>query len=172
MSRFERAQVETLLGRLREPPQRIIALFGPRQSGKTMIVDQALDRIRRATGGETLYCAADAAEPPDWDGGAAVLPGRTPVEVPGPDRIVEHWNEARRRAARTGGCVLVFDEIQEVPGWSSVVKGLWDADRGLGRRPHVVILGTAPLIMRDWWPGSRDMRPSRAAAGRAPSCSS
>ena len=42
MSRFKRAQVETLLGRLREPPQRIIALFGPRQSGKAMIVDQAL----------------------------------------------------------------------------------------------------------------------------------
>ena len=148
MSRFERAQVETLLGRLREPPQRILALFGPRQSGKTMIVDQALARIRRATGAETLYCAADAAEPPDWGGGAAVLPGRTPVEVPGPDRIVEHWNEARRRAARTGGCVLVLDEIQEVPRWSSVVKGLWDADRGLGRRPHVVILGPAPLIMQ------------------------
>ena len=152
MSRFERAQVETLLGRLREPPQRIIALFGPRQSGKTTIVDQALARLRRATDAETLYCAADAAEPPVGRGGATVFSGRTPVEAPveAPDWdwIVRHWNEARDRAARTGGCVLVFDEIQEVPRWSSVVKGLWDADRGLRDRPHVVILGSAPLIIQ------------------------
>ena len=145
MLQFEREQVETLLKRLREPPQRIIALFGPRQSGKSTIAHQMLARIRRATGGETLYRAADAAEQPGWEGEAAVLPGRTSVEAFGSDWIVRHWNEARDRAARTGGCVLVFDEIQEVPRWSSVVKGLWDADRGLRERPHVVILGSAPL---------------------------
>ena len=150
MSHFERAQVETLLGRLREPPQRIIALFGPRQSGKTTIVDQTLARLRRATGAETLYYAADADadEQPERGSEATVLSGRTPVEPPRPDWIIERWNEARGRAARTGGCVLVFDEIQEVPRWSSVVKGQWDEDRGLRPRPHVVILGSAPLIIQ------------------------
>ncbi len=44
--------------------------------------------------------------------------------------------------------VLVFDEIQHIPGWSSVVKGLWDQDRAQDLPMHVVVLGSAPLLMQ------------------------
>lgn len=44
--------------------------------------------------------------------------------------------------------VLVFDEIQHIPNWSSVVKGLWDQDRTQGLAMHVVVLGSAPLLMQ------------------------
>ena len=44
---FERVQVDTLCRRLAEPPQRLIALFGPRRTGKTTIALQALRRIDR-----------------------------------------------------------------------------------------------------------------------------
>ena len=148
MRRYERAQVATLVERLRrDPPERIFALFGPRQSGKTTIVDQALARFRRETKRETLYCAADAPEEAAAGGGreATSPPRGTPPEPLGADWIIRHWNDARARAERNGGCVLVFDEIQEIPRWSSIVKGLWDADRGLRSRPHVVILGSAPM---------------------------
>lgn len=151
MHRYERAQVATLIERLHEePPERIIALFGPRQSGKTTIVDQALARIRREAQRETLYCAADAAEEaaPGGGGEPTAVPVRRPPGRLGADWIIRHWNDARARAERTGGCVLVFDEIQEIPRWSSVVKGLWDADRGLRHRPQVVILGSAPLSVQ------------------------
>jgi hypothetical protein len=43
---------------------------------------------------------------------------------------------------------LVLDEIQKVPDWSSTVKGLWDADRAVDRPLHVVVLGSAPLLMQ------------------------
>lgn len=151
MVRYERAQVVTLVERLlREPPARIFVLFGPRQSGKTTIVDQALARLRGETKRETLYCATDATEEaaPGGADDATATPGWTRQEPLGADWIIRHWNEARARAERSGGCVLVFDEIQEIPRWSTVVKGLWDADRGLRPRPHVVILGSAPLSVQ------------------------
>lgn len=44
--------------------------------------------------------------------------------------------------------VLVFDEIQHIPHWSSVVKGLWDQDRAQDLPMHVVVLGSAPLLMQ------------------------
>lgn len=147
---YERAQVAILAERLlMEPPDRIIALFGPRQSGKTTIVDQALARFRREVAHETLYRVADAADE-GWPGGGEITasPGPVPPERLDSDWIIRHWNDARARAERSDRCVLVFDEIQKVFRWSSVVKGLWDADRGLRRRPHVVILGSAPLSVQ------------------------
>ena len=63
--------------------------------------------------------------------------------------LVRQWERARVGAERSDrGCVLVFDEIQKIPGWSEAVKGLWDADRYHGRRLHVVLLGSAPLLVQ------------------------
>ena len=45
MASFQRPQVATLYRRLAEPPRQLIALFGPRQTGKTTIVRQALRQI-------------------------------------------------------------------------------------------------------------------------------
>ena len=60
-----------------------------------------------------------------------------------------NWERARREADRSRkGSVLVLDEIQKIPQWSETVKGLWDADRAVDRRLHVVILGSAPLLMQ------------------------
>ena len=44
--------------------------------------------------------------------------------------------------------VLAIDEIQKIPQWSDTVKGLWDADRARNCPLHVVILGSAPLLMQ------------------------
>ena len=46
------------------------------------------------------------------------------------------------------GFVLAVDEVQKIPDWSEAVKGLWDADRRHGRRLHVILLGSAPLLMQ------------------------
>ena len=45
--------------------------------------------------------------------------------------------------------MLALDEIQMIDDWSSIVKGLWDADRAAGCPLHVIILGSAPLLMQD-----------------------
>ena len=59
------------------------------------------------------------------------------------------WSDCRHRAwTSSEGFVLVLDEVQKIPGWSDAVKGLWDADRADGCPLHVVILGSAPLLMQ------------------------
>jgi hypothetical protein len=42
--------------------------------------------------------------------------------------------------------VLAVDEVQKVPGWSEVVKALWDEDTRARRPLCVVLLGSAPLL--------------------------
>ena len=58
MAPFQRPQVATLYSRLAEPPRQLIALFGPRQTGKTTIVRQALRQIDL----ESRYWAVDEPE--------------------------------------------------------------------------------------------------------------
>ena len=63
--------------------------------------------------------------------------------------LVRNWERARLDAERLPeGCTLVIDEIQKIPQWSETVKGLWDADRARGCPLHVLILGSAPLLMQ------------------------
>ena len=71
------------------------------------------------------------------------------LRKPDTEWLVDAWSQARRDAdANPRGLVLALDEIQTLPGWSSTVKGLWDADRAQGREMHVIILGSAPLLIQ------------------------
>ena len=145
MASFQRCQVSTLIDRLNEEPHHLIALFGPRQTGKTTIVRQALGRIKL----RSRYLAVD-----ELDSSASRVPSETaettsrPPHVRDADWLVRHWEEARLEAEQLDGFVLVFDEIQKIDQWSETVKGLWDADRARGCPLHVVILGSAPLLMQ------------------------
>jgi predicted AAA+ superfamily ATPase len=63
--------------------------------------------------------------------------------------LTRTWEEARKKANHSDrGYVLVLDEIQKIPQWSETVKGLWDADRAADCPLHVVVLGSAPLLMQ------------------------
>ena len=154
---YVRAQISTLLNRLDEVPERLILVTGPRQTGKTTLVRQALERLDRPF----LYLPVDEPESPVLPS----FPGRSEstFAIPGDPLsstsgisgskdtrwLVRQWERARVGAERSDrGCVLVFDEIQKIPGWSEAIKGLWDADRYHGRRLHVVLLGSAPLLMQ------------------------
>lgn len=146
MPRFERRQVAALADRLRETPRRIVAVFGPRQTGKTVIIRQALVRC----GMPFRYIAVDEPDPSPG--------GRTPWHPPRTDPfptamrderwLVGRWERAREEAAAGRGFVLALDEIQKVPRWSEVVKGLWDADRLADRPLRVVIAGSSPMTMQ------------------------
>ena len=147
MASFKRAQVETLVSRLSEPPERIIAIFGPRQSGKTTAIGQTLDSIPH----ERRYVAIDEPEPQEAPGpfeeaGDTATPPTARRDAAWLQDVWERsWSAAR---ASSRGYVLVLDEIQKIDGWSDAVKGLWDADRRDGCPMHVVILGSAPLLMQ------------------------
>ena len=146
MALFERSQVDTLRRRLQEEPAFINAIFGPRQTGKTTIVRQALAQIDL----DSRYLAVDApdADRPSGYSTETLAPLPEPWNR-GTDWLVRHWEKARLEADRAAqGYVLVLDEIQRIPQWSSIVKGLWDADRAKNRSLRVVILGSTPMLMQ------------------------
>jgi hypothetical protein len=53
-----------------------------------------------------------------------------------------------RIAAVDGPAILVLDEVQKVSAWSDAVKARWDEDTGRGLPLHVVLLGSAPLLLQ------------------------
>ena len=154
MMAYAREQISTLLSRLDETPERLIFITGPRQTGKTTLVRQALDRIDRPC----RYLPVDEPESatlpsfPRGDKSTFAFPDDTTFSIVGERDtrwLVRQWERARWEADRSErGFVLAFDEIQKIPNWSEAVKGLWDADRIHGCRLHVILLGSAPLLMQ------------------------
>lgn len=122
---FQRPQAAILTARLAEPRRFIQVVAGPRQVGKTTLVQQVI---------ETLPLPVRQA--------SADEPG-----LRGPDWIAQQWEAARLAMAGEPGAVLVLDEIQKIPGWSETVKRLWDEDTRKKCPLKVVLLGSAPLLI-------------------------
>ena len=154
MMAYEREQISTLLSRLDETPERLIFITGPRQTGKTTLVRQALDRVDRPCRYLPVDEPESAALPSVLGGDESTFafPDDTTFSITGERDtrwLVRQWERARWEADRSErGFVLAFDEIQKIPNWSEAVKGLWDADRIHGCRLHVILLGSAPLLMQ------------------------
>jgi predicted AAA+ superfamily ATPase len=125
---FSRPQAAVLARRLREPRRFLMAVVGPRQVGKTTLVQQ----VTEASGLATRFASAD--EP--------TLRGTSWIE--------QQWEAARLTAGDAGrrGAVLVLDEIQKLSGWRESVKRLWDEDTRSRRRLKVIVLGSAPLLIQ------------------------
>ena len=147
---FERQHSQTLRHRLNEPPTFMIVVAGPRQVGKSTLVRQVL------TGRPATFVAVDQplVEPVDSFGTttrSAYLTQPLPGATPTAEWLVRQWTQARSSAkAQPEGktYVLAIDEIQKIPRWSEVVKGLWDADRAEGLAMHVILLGSSPWLMQ------------------------
>jgi len=126
--RFQRRYAATLHGRLVEARRFLQVVAGPRQVGKTTLVQQVLADATLPS----VYVSAD--EPALRDNAW----------------LAAQWERARLLAGEGGkrGAVLALDEIQKIPGWSEAVKRLWDEDTRTRRPLKVVLLGSAPLLMQ------------------------
>jgi hypothetical protein len=102
---YRRPQGAVLAARLHEPRRLIQVVAGPRQVGKSMLVQQVAERLDFPV----RYASAD--EP----------------MLRGVGWIVQQW-EAARLSAGPAVAVLVLDEIQKIPGWSETIKRLRDED--------------------------------------------
>lgn len=124
---YQRPQSTILAQRLREPRRFMQVVAGPRQVGKTTLVQQVVE----ACGLPMRFASAD--EP--------TLRSDT--------WIAQQWDAARLLAQGSNkhGAVLVLDEIQKVPGWSETVKRLWDQDTRKRCPLKVLVLGSAPLLI-------------------------
>lgn len=123
---YRRPAFDTLLARLEEHRRFIQVVAGPRQVGKTTLVQQVVSELR-------LPSHIASADDPG-------LRDRSWLDA--------QW-EVGRLLARSGPAVLVLDEIQKVRDWSEIVKRLWDEDAAAGLDLRVVILGSAPLLVRE-----------------------
>jgi uncharacterized protein len=126
---YKRPTYQVLLKRLKEPRRFMQVLAGPRQVGKTTLVQQVLEGLPCPS----HYASAD--EP--------ITKDRAWVE--------QQWDTARRFVGGPGrapAAVLVLDEVQKIPGWSEIVKFLWDQDSGSRLPLRVVLLGSAPLLVQ------------------------
>ena len=135
MTSFQRPHVETIVRLLAEDHKRlVVAVTGPRQTGKTTIIRQVLERVALPS----RYVAVDRSSDP-----LAPAPPRHDLAW-----LVGLWEHARREAEANGrGFVLALDEIRHVKGWSGVVKGLWDQDQATGCPVRAIVSGSAPWSM-------------------------
>jgi predicted AAA+ superfamily ATPase len=124
---YRRPHAATLAARLREPRRFIQVVAGPRQVGKTTLVQDVVE------GAGVPARVASADEP--------TLRGAVWID--------QQWQAARleTETSRKSGGVLVLDEIQKIPGWSEPVKRLWDEDTRARRPLKVILLGSAPLLV-------------------------
>jgi hypothetical protein len=123
---FQRPHASELAARLAEPRRFLQVVAGPRQVGKSTLVQQVVETSRLP------HRIASADEP----------------SLRGPEWIAQQW-EAARLIAKNGrrGAVLALDEVQKIPGWSETVKRLWDEDSRHRVPLKVVLLGSAPLLV-------------------------
>jgi predicted AAA+ superfamily ATPase len=122
---FQRPQAAVLAARLAEPRRFIQVVAGPRQVGKSTLVQQVVETLSHPV----RQSSAD--EP----------------TLRGPDWIAQQWEAARLSIEGADGAVLVLDEVQKIPAWSETVKRLWDEDTRTRRPLKVVLLGSAPLLI-------------------------
>jgi uncharacterized protein len=146
-NQYKRPQALVLESRLTEPPKSLIVVAGPRQIGKSFMVRQVLE------GTASTFAATDApyAVTPEPFSNFQVESVPTLGAKPNAEWIVETWVQARVKARRQESgryYVLAIDEVQKIPRWSEVVKGLWDADRAEQIPLHVVLLGSSPWLMQ------------------------
>lgn len=121
---MKREFVYTLFHRLNEEPQFIQIVLGPRQVGKTTGVLQLNELLKDHT---IIYENADS-----------VFSSKT-------HWLKDRWLEARLKVQDQKKVIFIIDEVQSIPDWSRMIKGLWDQDKRQKNLFHVVLLGSSSL---------------------------
>ena len=125
---YIRSQYKTLRDRLAEPRKFMQVIAGPRQVGKSTLVEQVLKDV-------DIPYTMDVA-----DG----------VDAGDTDWIRRVWESARTTMMLRGEQehLLVIDEVQKISNWSEAVKLQWDDDTRKKVNMKVVLLGSSRLLLR------------------------
>ena len=102
--------------------------MGPRQVGKTTLVNQLSEKLATAY----IFVSADA------------------VAASNTNWLEQQWEAARIKMYQVKATefLLVIDEIQKVENWSETVKLLWDSDTRNKRNLKVILLGSSRLLLQ------------------------
>ena len=125
---YNLAQLSVLESRMAESRRTIHVVMGPRQVGKSTMIDQFVEH----TSVPYSLFSADGV-------------GKTNT-----DWISEKWYEVRTKMMLHGENehILIIDEIQKIAGWSEIVKKEWDQDTRDKRNLKVILLGSSRLLIQ------------------------
>lgn len=129
MKKYHRIPFNTLKKRIEDEQRRFIqVLYGPRQVGKTTVVQQFLSQTELSY----HYSSADS------------------VAAAGDVWISQQWEAARLKCRQQGEqpAILVIDEVQKVENWSEKVKKEWDKDSAEKLPLYVILLGSSRLLLQ------------------------
>ena len=125
---YERSYLKQVKSRIEEPRKFIQVILGPRQVGKTTMVNQLLSQLSISYVSESAD--AIAATNSAW--------------------LMQAWETARLKMKASGASeyLLVIDEIQKIGNWSEVVKQQWDKDTREKVNIKVILLGSSRLLIQ------------------------
>lgn len=126
MAEFRRPVVSTLVSRMNETRRYIQMLIGPRQTGKSTAIRQALEQVDLP---RHIALASIDSSSRDW--------------------LRAQWVQARNLVTPDSpSALLVIDEVQLVDQWSAAVKELWDEDAWSGIDLRVMLSGSSSPLMQ------------------------
>lgn len=125
---FVRAEYQEVKSRLEEPRMFIQVIAGPRQVGKSTLVEQVLDKITLPYNSYSADAELNVSQ--SW--------------------ISNVWDTVRNEMdyRREPEHILVIDEIQKITNWSEVVKKEWDRDTREKRNLKVLLLVSSRLLLQ------------------------
>ncbi len=126
---YQRPQLQLITARVAEPRRHIQVMLGPRQVGKTTLIEQLLQNVTVPY----LFVTADEAQ-----------------SEQGNLWIDQQWERARIQLNASGAqaYLLIFDEIQKIKEWSNTIKKNWDSDTFNKTNIKVIILGSAQMLLQ------------------------
>jgi uncharacterized protein len=124
---FERRELQVLKQRVLEPRRFIQIVMGPRQVGKTTLLQQLTEQLDIPV----LYLSADA-----------VITG-------GSLWLEQAWESARLQKSQKSSpsFLLIIDEVQKIPNWSEMVKKHWDQDTFDKINLYLILSGSSRRLL-------------------------
>lgn len=124
---FKRKIFSSIYSSINTPRKFILILMGPRQIGKTTLIEQ----LAPALSCPLIFVSAD--DP--------LHQNRSWLET--------QWKQARSLLANGAPeIVLAIDEVQKIPQWSQIVKTYWDEDSRNKVNLKVILLGSSALRLK------------------------
>lgn len=125
---YQRPYFKKVKDRLAEQRNFIQVILGPRQVGKSTLINQVLSEIKTPH----VYISADG------------------QEASGKVWLDQQWEAVRikMKQGKAKEYILVIDELQKIDNWSEITKMNWDKDTIENRNIKVVLLGSSRMLLQ------------------------
>ena len=125
---FQRSYLQSLIKRVKENRKFIQVLMGPRQVGKTTLINQLLKEI-------TIPFSFESADA---------------ISIADKYWISSLWEKSRLKMKQDNlnEYLIIIDEIQKTDNWSELIKKLWDEDSFNKINIKVILLGSSRLLLQ------------------------